>query len=420
MFPASSHSRPGPMSSAFEARSLANLDRDLAGLNAELGALERSFGATAGGGAGLAAGAAAAGGASYLSLTSAAAAGGGIANVTAASMAAASGAGSAGIIGAGALALPVAAIAAPVAVTAAVLASYRATAGNVKRLKAKIKSLESKIRVTKRTLSKSQPRTAKRRIWAYTVQINMAKKRLRRIERVMKRRIDRRRGKGKALTARQQRLVGALNLAKRSKRQIQPAAQGQLQEAAFVRMGGPSIPRGLSIEAVKSYVDRVLPQAQQALKLGVGVDQATRMGMSQVQVPAAYQQIVARRVHFWLSRQAVPGRFQAAGQAATFAPSVAASGGSYYDPMQSGAFQPFPGGMVPQAGGGDLMLPGGEGAPADAEEAELMADDAEGAEGGDLGEPLPFYRNPKVLLGLGALGVAAWYFTQKKGKKGAA
>lgn len=407
MFPASSHSRPGPMSSAFEARSLATLDRDLAGLNAELGALERSFGATAGGGAGLAAGAATAGGTALFM-------GGGTA------AGAASVAGNVLAVGAGAstgaLAATVLAPAAAVGVTAAALASWRATSGNVKRLKSKIKELESKIRVTKRTLSKSQPRTAKRRIWAYTVQINMAKKRLRRIERVMKRRIDRRTGKGKTLTARQQRLVGALNLAKRGKRQIQPVAQGQLQEAAFVRMGGPSIPRGLSIEAVKSYVDRVLPHAQQALKLGVGVDQATRMGMSQVQVPAAYQQIVARRVHFWLSRQAVPGRFQAAGQAATFAPSVAASGGSYYDPMQSGAFQPFPNGMVSQTGGGEMMLPGAE-APVAGDEAELMADDAEGA---DLGEPVPFYQNPKVLLGLGALGVAAWYFSQKKGKKGAA
>jgi hypothetical protein len=400
------------MSSAFEARSLSTLDRDLAGLNAELGALERSFGAAAGGGAGLAAGSGALVGGSAL-LASGTTAGAGASTVAALSVGTSSAAGLA-VVGSA-----VFAPAAAVGVGAAALASYRATAGNVKRLKSKIKELESKIRVTKRTLSKSQPRTAQRRIRFYEIQINMARKRLRRIERVMKRRIDRRTGKGKTLTARQQRLVGALNLAKRSKRQIQPVAQGQLQEAAFVRMGGPAIPRGLSIDAVKSYVDRVLPHAQQALKLGVGVDQATRMGMSQVQVPGAYQQIVARRVHFWLSRQAVPGRFQAAGQPATFAPSfapsVAASGGSYYDPTQSGAFQPFPNGMVPQTGGGDLMAQGDE-APVDGDEAELMADDAEGA---DLGEPVPFYQNPKVLLGLGALGVAAWYFS-KKGKKGAA
>lgn len=124
----------------------------------------------------------------------------------------AAGAGSLAVAAGGTLAAT-AVLAAPAALAAAGvgwLASWRADMKNIARLKAKIQKLRTTMRVkVARAQGSGRKARLKRR---YERRIGYAQKRLDRIERVMKRRIERAKSKGKGLTARQKRLAQALGI----------------------------------------------------------------------------------------------------------------------------------------------------------------------------------------------------------------
>lgn len=446
----------GAYSRAHMERELHGMDVGLHALEAELGALEAAvFGAFGAGGAlatGVGAGAAtlttagivsAAAGSGASAATIASAAGGGtLMSIGAGSLLTSSAAtGAAGAVvgatgsaalGTGAMVAVAAAPVVAVAGTAAWLASYRATAKNVQRLKAIIAKYRRKIVDTQRIYGKKSPRVAARRIRWYQVRIKMARRRIDRIERVMKRRIERRQAKGKDLTARQERMLAALK--RRGKPVVSmrpdrgaalvrsPIAQQErlVAQADFqqVRMGLPAVGAGLSVVAARTYVDRALPIGRDLVAQGQPAELAAQQAVAQVSPPAAYFDIVLRRVRFWLNRDATPQRFAPSAQ------SVGAVGPGGY---QSGAFQTFPaaalipGGpfMPGAASGGGIPTatfgPGDEaGAGADPVEQGLDDDTGEAVEDAEA----PWYKRPAVLVGLAAVAGGAWYFTQgkKKGK----
>jgi hypothetical protein len=422
----------GALSEAHVERELHGLDAGLHGLEAELGALEAAvFGAFGAGGAlatGVGAGAATATGTAFIMGGGTAAGAASVAGNVAA-VALVPGAATAGTA---ALAATVLAPAAAVGGAAAFLASYRATSRNVQRLKAVIAKYRRKIVDTQRIYGKRSPGKARRRIRWYQRRINMARRRLDRIERVMKRRIERRRSKGKDLTGRQERMLSALKRRGRpvvSMRQDRGAAlvrspvaqQEQLvAQADFqqVRMGLPAVSGGLSVVAARAYVDRALPIGRDLVAQGQPAELAAQQAVAQVSPPAAYYAIVLARVRFWLNRDATPQRFAPSAQ------SVGAVGPGGY---QSGAFQPFPaaalipgGPFMPGAGGGG-GVPSATFGPAD--EAGVGADPVEQGLDDDTAEAVedaeaPWYKRPVVLVGLAAVAGGAWYFTQgkKKGK----
>lgn len=337
------------------------------------------------------------------------------------------------VLGTGAMVAVAAAPATAIGVTAAWLASYRATTGNVRRLKAKIAKLRRKIVDTKRIYGKTSPNVAKRRIRRYERQIRMARRRLDRIERVMKRRIERRQRWGWDVSDRQKRLMRALKRRGRPVVSLKadtgaaieraPVAQQEAlvaqADAQQVRFGLPSIAAGLSVVAVRSYVDRALPIARDLVAQGQPVELAAQQAVQQVSPPAAYYAVTLRRVTFWLKRDGVPQRFQPS------AASVGVVGPGY----QSGAFQPFPSATVIPGG---PFAPYGPAAGQAAGQAQLFNENvegAEGAEGADLdadaemgaevGEVAPWYKRPGPLLALAAVIGGGWYFTQgQKGQKG--
>ncbi len=420
----------GAHAQAHVERELHGMDAGLHALEAELGALEAAvFGAFGAGGAlatGVGAGGAALVGGGAV-LASGTAVGGTAAGVAAGtSVLAAAGTGS--LVGAAVIGAPVAAVGG----AAAFLASYRATAKNVQRLKAVIAKYRRKIVDTQRIYGKKSPRVAARRIRWYQTRIKRARRRLDRIERVMKRRIERRQARGKDLTGRQERMLAALKRRGRpvvSLRQDRGAAlvrspvaqQEQLvAQADFqqVRMGLPAVGAGLSVVAARTYVDRALPIGRDLVAQGQPAELAAQQAVAQVSPPAAYYAVVLGRVRFWLNRDATPQRF---------APSVQSVGvvgpGSY----QSGAFQPFPsaalipgGPFMPgaaSAGGVPTATfgPGdGAGGAQDPVEQGLDDDTGEAVEDAEA----PWYKRPVVLVGLAAVAGGAWYFTQgkKKGK----
>lgn len=422
----------GALSQAHVERELHGLDAGLHGLEAELGALEAAvFGAFGAGGAlatGVGAGAATATGTALIMGGGTAAGAASVAGNVAA-VALVPGAATAGTA---ALAATVLAPAAAVGGAAAFLASYRATSRNVQRLKAVIAKYRRKIVDTQRIYGKKSPGKARRRIRWYQARINMARRRLDRIERVMKRRIERRRSKGKDLTGRQERMLSALKRRGRpvvSMRQDRgaalvrsPVAQQErlVAQADFqqVRMGLPAVSGGLSVVAARAYVDRALPIGRDLVAQGQPAELAAQQAVAQVSPPAAYYAIVLARVRFWLNRDATPQRFAPSAQ------SVGAVGPGGY---QSGAFQPFPaaalipgGPFMPGAGGGGV--PSATFGPAD--EAGVGADPVEQGLDDDTGEAVedaeaPWYKRPVVLVGLAAVAGGAWYFTQGK-KKGRA
>jgi len=447
----------GALSEAHVERELHGLDAGLHGLEAELGALEAAvFGAFGAGGAlatGVGAGAAAltatgvaasAGAGASASLIAGAAGGGTLMSIGAGTLlssgaatgagAAVAGAGGSAALASGAMVAVAAAPVAAVVGTAAWLASYRATVKNVQRLKAVIAKYRRKIVDTQRIYGKRSPGKARRRIRWYQRRITWARRRLDRIERVMKRRIERRRGKGKDLTGRQERMLSALKRRGRpvvSMRQDRGAAlvrspvaqQEQLvAQADFqqVRMGLPAVSGGLSVVAARAYVDRALPIGRDLVAQGQPAELAAQQAVAQVSPPAAYYAIVLARVRFWLNRDATPQRFAPSAQ------SVGAVGpGSY----QSGAFQPFPaaaliagGPFMPGGAGGGGGVPSATFGPAD--EAGVGADPVEQGLDDDTAEAVedaeaPWYKRPVVLVGLAAVAGGAWYFTQGK-KKGRA
>lgn len=440
----------GAVSAAGYARHLHGLDADMHGLEADLRALEHAvaygdLGADAAAiGAGVGAGAATVGGAGVatLGVGGATAAGAGyttaVGGAALLSTGAATGAGAAATVATGSAAVGTGALlavaAAPVVgvgATAAWLASYRATTGNVRRLKAKIAKLRRKILDTKRIYGKTSPNVAKRRIRWYERQIRMARRRLDRIERVMKRRIERRERWGWDVSDRQKRLMRALKRRGRPVVSLKadtgaaiqrvPVAQQEAlvaqADAQEVRVGLPAIAAGLSVVAVRAYVDRALPIARDLVAQGQPVELAAQQAVQQVSPPAAYYAVTLRRVTFWLRRDSVPQRFQPS------AASVGVVGPGY----QSGAFQPFPSATV---------IPGGPFAPygpaATQAQAQPFDEGAEGAEGADadaegadaemgaeVGELAPWYKRPGPLLALAAVIGGGWYFTQgQKGQKG--
>lgn len=420
----------GAYSRAHMERELHGMDVGLHALEAELGALEAAvFGAFGAGGAlatGVgASGAALVGGGALLA--SGTTVGGTAAGVAAGTSVLAS-VGTGSLVGAAVIGAPVAAVGG----AAAFLASYRATSRNVQRLKAVIAKYRRKIVDTQRIYGKKSPRVAARRIRWYRARIKMARRRLDRIERVMKRRIERRQAKGKDLTARQERMLAALKRRGRPVVTMRPdrgaalvrspiAQQEQLvAQADFqqVRMGLPAVGAGLSVVAARTYVDRALPIGRDLVAQGQPAELAAQQAVAQVSPPAAYFDIVLRRVRFWLNRDATPQRFAPSAQ------SVGAVGPGGY---QSGAFQTFPaaalipGGpfMPGAASGGGIPTatfgPGDEaGAGADPVEQGLDDDTGEAVEDAEA----PWYKRPAVLVGLAAVAGGAWYFTQgkKKGK----
>lgn len=264
------------------------LDYGLAGLDAELSAMERDLGcpcgsdygdagdygdrgARAGGAAaGVAAGAGAAaiygGGSVATGLTSA-----GTSALSAPIAAAAGGSGAA-------LLAPAALIAAPaVAVGAAAgwALSYRATSGNVNRLKAKIAELEKKIEQEEKQRSTWWRNL---RIKSWKRQIERAQRRLDRIERVMKRRVGRRGGE----SARQARVLDALG---RSSASQSPTTQATLN-------------------LVGRYVQVVLPRANYYRLQGRPVIVAVAVAIKEARVPDALRAEVGRQVRRALKAQA--------------------------------------------------------------------------------------------------------------------
>ena len=134
------------------------------------------------------------------------------------------------------------------------LTSWRASVKNVARLKAKIESLKTKMKAKiKGARTSGRKRRLKRR---YERRIKRAEKRIARIIRVMKRRIERRQGKGKDLTARQKRMKAALGMGrkKRKKRKAKPAPK---QSGRYATKSG-NLPDADGLPAITRAEDAML------------------------------------------------------------------------------------------------------------------------------------------------------------------
>jgi len=252
------------------------------------------------------AGAAGAAGAAYLVGSGAATAAAGIGVAAGTGTAATIGAGAAGatLLAATGVALAPAAIvlaaAAAPAAGVAWLASFRASTKNVARLQKKIKALRKKMKLA---VAKAKTGTKKRRLKRrYTRRIDRAKKRLDRIKRVMRRRIQRAKKKGKMDKVKRLRAMrraaqygrGRKKMLARKKRRAakRAAAEGESGEAAALEAEAAQID-SLPDESFTTSEDYEL-DPEIAAQLGPGALAVQQARMAQGLPPTASQASINR------------------------------------------------------------------------------------------------------------------------------